>query len=62
MIASLLRWGDRWMSRDGTPPLELVHRRCGHRTSPTLTCSECGDSIDARDMKAQLHTPRNAGG
>jgi DNA-binding HxlR family transcriptional regulator len=34
VIASLLRWGDRWMS---------------------------GDSIDVRDMKAQLHAPRNAG-
>ena len=62
VIASLLRWGDRWMGGDDAPPFELVHRRCGHRTTPTLTCSECGESIDARDMKAQLHAPRSPGG
>jgi DNA-binding HxlR family transcriptional regulator len=62
VIASLLRWGDRWMGGGGTPPLELVHRRCGHHTTPTLTCSECGDTLDARDMEARLHTPRSAGG
>lgn len=53
VIASLLRWGDRWMGDDADPPLALVHRRCGRHTTPTLTCSECGDPLDARDMKAQ---------
>lgn len=52
VIASLLRWGDRWMSEDDGPPVALVHRGCGQHTEPTLSCSECGEALDARSVKA----------
>jgi DNA-binding HxlR family transcriptional regulator len=55
VIASLLRWGDRWMADERGAPVELVHRPCGHRTEPTLTCSECGEPIEARDVEARVN-------
>ncbi len=55
VIVSLLRWGDRWMASKDGPPVELVHRGCGHTTTPTLTCSYCGDPVEARQMTAKVH-------
>ena len=54
VIATLLRWGDRWMGGEADPPVELVHRDCGRVTTPTLVCSECGEPVRARGMKAKL--------
>jgi DNA-binding HxlR family transcriptional regulator len=53
VIVSLVSWGDRWMAGKEGPPIELIHRRCGHHISPTLTCPECGTPISARDMQAR---------
>jgi DNA-binding HxlR family transcriptional regulator len=56
VIVSLLRWGDHWMPGKQGPPFDLVHRQCGHKTTPTLTCSECGDVLRAREMTAKART------
>jgi DNA-binding HxlR family transcriptional regulator len=53
VIASLVRWGDRWEAGDAGPPLELRHRPCGHATTPTLVCSECHEPLDPRAMEAR---------
>ena len=53
IIVSLTRWGDRWMTDEDGPPIELVHRGCGRRITPALTCPECGDPVVARDMTAR---------
>ena len=52
VVVSLMSWGDKWTAGESGPPLLLVHERCGHETSPTLTCSHCGEAIGARDMTA----------
>ncbi len=54
VIVSLVRWGDRWMAGADGPPIELIHRSCGHQITPTLTCPDCGQAISARDMQPQL--------
>jgi DNA-binding HxlR family transcriptional regulator len=48
ILVAMLRWGDRWMACEGGPPVELLHRECGHKTHPTLVCSHCGRTVDAR--------------
>jgi DNA-binding HxlR family transcriptional regulator len=50
VLISLMAWGDRWMT-NGTAPVQLVHRSCGHHVTPTLTCPHCGDHVDPRDMQ-----------
>jgi len=63
VILSLTRWGDRWMADAEGPPVELVHRGCGHVISPTLHCPDCKEPITARDMTARagpgLRRPRS---
>ncbi len=55
VIASLVVWGDRWMSEDEGPPVDLLHQRCGRRTTPELHCSECGEPLDPREMKVRIN-------
>jgi DNA-binding HxlR family transcriptional regulator len=53
VIVSLTRWGDRWMAGDDGPPVELVHRDCGHTVMPQLACPHCTKPVTARDMRAR---------
>jgi DNA-binding HxlR family transcriptional regulator len=57
VIVSLVRWGDRWMTGREGPPLTLIHEPCGHATTPTLTCSECGEALHARATRPVYNTP-----
>jgi DNA-binding HxlR family transcriptional regulator len=58
VIASLVRWGDRWMAGADGPPATFVHKTCGHRTTPHLVCSECGEAVGARDLQIHMHPSR----
>jgi DNA-binding HxlR family transcriptional regulator len=62
VIVGLLRWGDRWMADEKGPPVELVHRACGHRIHPQLACPECGEPVDPRSMRPVMkpHALTNA--
>lgn len=53
VIVALLGWGDRWMTDAAGPPIELVHRGCGHRMVPVPTCPHCGAQVTATDVTAQ---------
>jgi DNA-binding HxlR family transcriptional regulator len=62
VLISLMTWGDRWMANGEPPPVQLRHTACGHRTTPTLNCSVCGDSIDPRDMQRHGTTDATTSG
>ena len=53
IIVSLAGWGDKWMAGDDGPPIELVHKACGHPMIPVHACPQCGETVTARDV-----TPR----
>ena len=53
VIVSIASWGDRWMVGADGPPVERIHRRCGHVAQLRLTCEHCGDPVGARDMTAR---------
>jgi DNA-binding HxlR family transcriptional regulator len=57
ILISLMTWGDRWMSANQPPPVQLQHATCGHPTTPTLCCSVCGDPIDPRNMERNIDHP-----
>jgi DNA-binding HxlR family transcriptional regulator len=52
VIEAMRTWGDRWAAPDG-PPLEMVHRSCGHKTHAQLVCGECGEPVAAGSFRAQ---------
>jgi DNA-binding HxlR family transcriptional regulator len=52
VLTAMREWGDRWAMPNG-PSLELEHRSCGHRATVTPTCSECGDELRLRDLRAR---------
>lgn len=53
IVISFKQWGDRWL-HDGDPPVALVHKACSAVTEPQMTCSECGEPMDAHDAEARL--------
>jgi DNA-binding HxlR family transcriptional regulator len=50
VVDAMRRWGDRWAAPPAGAPMELVHLTCGHHTTPTLHCSDCGGPLDHRDV------------
>ena len=38
VLAALMQWGDRWLSKSGGP-VELRHRGCGRRVEVQLRCT-----------------------
>jgi DNA-binding HxlR family transcriptional regulator len=53
VIVGLAGWGDRWMAGKAGRPIELIHRGCGHTIAPRLTCPECAQPVNPRDMLAR---------
>jgi DNA-binding HxlR family transcriptional regulator len=53
VIATLLAFGDKWLSADG-PPALIEHADCGHVTTATTVCAECGGDLNADNA---IHLP-----
>lgn len=56
-IVLLMQWGDRWAGECTRPPLRLLHKSCGARTSPELVCDVCKAPIHVRDMDWETGDP-----
>jgi DNA-binding HxlR family transcriptional regulator len=53
VLTTMREWGDRHAAPQG-PPLEVVHTACDHVTRTVITCSECGEPVGPRDVRAKL--------
>ena len=47
---ALMQWGNQWTGLPA-PPVDLLHKPCGHRASARVVCSRCGGDINARDTE-----------
>ena len=54
VLMSLTRWGDEWMDAGEGPPLEYIHLACGNKTSPVLTCNECGEALRPEGVSVRV--------
>ncbi len=52
IIITLTNWGDKHMAGDAGPPVVTRHKPCGGFITPQLTCPDCGEPIQAKDMQA----------
>lgn len=53
VITAMRQWGDTWAAPDG-PPVEVIHLGCGHISQAVPTCSHCGETLDARSVRAAV--------
>jgi DNA-binding HxlR family transcriptional regulator len=51
VLTAMRQWGDHYAAPDG-PPVEVVHKGCGHVAQAVMTCSSCSEVIGARDVRA----------
>ena len=51
VLTAMRQWGDAYAAPDG-PPLSVVHKSCGHVADAVMTCSSCGERLEARDVRA----------
>lgn len=62
VILTLLRWGDEHLAGEDGPPMILEHhtheQNGGHRIVPEVTCQECGEIVDPRQVvRRPQHEP-----
>lgn len=51
VLTTMRQWGDKHAAPDGAP-VRLIHKSCGHVTDAVLTCSQCGERLGVRDVRA----------
>lgn len=55
VILHLVQWGDRHLADERGAPLFHMHRQCGHRLQARMTCADCGEEVDARDVRVAMN-------
>ncbi len=60
VIVSIAGWGDKHMAGRHGPPVERIHRACGHVATLRLACEHCGTAVTARDMQVRPRGQREA--
>jgi len=50
VYVALMQWGNEWTGL-AAPPVDLLHKPCGHRVGVRVVCSQCGQDINARDTE-----------
>ena len=58
VLVALMTWGDRWLY-GGEPPMQVLHKQCGHAVDSTLLCATCGVEVTLDVVKA-CRTPKLA--
>jgi DNA-binding HxlR family transcriptional regulator len=52
VITALREWGDEWVVGEGNEPILLEHKSCGNVTHTKVVCDCCGETLDARGVRA----------
>lgn len=50
VMLGLVHWGDAHYAGKKGPPLLHRHEACGHDFRSVVTCSECGEPVDPREV------------
>jgi DNA-binding HxlR family transcriptional regulator len=53
VIMSIVHFGDEHLCDKKGRPLLHRHRKCGSVFDPVMTCSECGEPLDPRDVQPE---------
>lgn len=58
VINALVSWGDKHYADPAGPPILRRHKTCGHDFDTVLSCSECGEPIEPKDIETRKR-PQN---
>ncbi|BBX08665.1 winged helix-turn-helix transcriptional regulator [Mycolicibacterium aichiense] len=50
-VIALMHWGDKWEADAAGPPVEVVHRECGHPVELILRCRDDHAPLTAHDTE-----------
>jgi DNA-binding HxlR family transcriptional regulator len=50
VLLALVNWGDKWMDEGRGPPVLYTHHNCGKQFRPVMSCSECGEALNPREV------------
>ncbi|MCV7346293.1 winged helix-turn-helix transcriptional regulator [Mycolicibacterium rhodesiae] len=50
-VIALMHWGDKWEADAAGPPVEVVHRECGHPVELVLQCRDDHTPLTAHDTE-----------
>ncbi len=53
ILAAMAAWGDKWLVGPEGSPLTLHHDSCGNDMHAVVGCSECGQPLHVRAVKAR---------
>ena len=53
ILAAMAAWGDEWLVGPEGSPLTLHHDSCGNDMHAVVGCSECGQPLHVRAVKAR---------
>jgi DNA-binding HxlR family transcriptional regulator len=51
VLLSMITWTEKHHCAEDGPSIELYHKPDGHRLRPQLTCADCGEVIDPREVE-----------
>lgn len=51
VLLTMANWSDQWMKIDSVTMVHFVHRTCHHVLKPVLVCADCGELLDAQQIK-----------
>ena len=54
VLLMLMQWGDKYYVSPEGPPLLLRHKAHGHDLEPAVTCSCCGQPVEAHDVTFEV--------
>jgi DNA-binding HxlR family transcriptional regulator len=61
VLFALMAWGDRWAAGPDGPPMRLRHHHCGQRTTPQVTCANCGQPLATEEVTVEAGPGGHAG-
>ncbi len=50
ILLTMTAFGDAWLDEGKGAPLQYIHKDCGKKMTPTISCSECGEPVTAHDV------------
>lgn len=54
ILAAMAAFGDKWLVGEEGTPLILHHAGCDHDMHAVVTCSECHEPLDVREVQARV--------